>query len=244
MGGRRGSGRLTAALLAGGAALAIAQGAPGLTALAPVRRLFPGLAGAGRPDHVALTFDDGPDPRFTPQLLATLDARRVARDLLPARPHGAGRPRARRRDRVGRARDRRARLGASLRHGARAWGAARRSGPGLRHDRGGDRRRAPAVPAAVRGAQRRGADRRASSRVAADPVEFLGTGVGSGGHAGISAGHAWPAPWTAGRRCCCTIPRPWPRPARPRRRWARCPGCWTSAPAAGCGRARSPASGG
>jgi peptidoglycan-N-acetylglucosamine deacetylase len=64
-------------VLAGGAALAVAQGVPGLTALAPVRRLFPGLSGAGAPDHVALTFDDGPDPRFTPQLLATLDARRV-----------------------------------------------------------------------------------------------------------------------------------------------------------------------
>ena len=77
MGGRHSSGRLTLALLAGGAALAVAQGGPGLTALAPVRRLFPRLAGAGRPDHVALTFDDGPDPRFTPRLLATLDARRV-----------------------------------------------------------------------------------------------------------------------------------------------------------------------
>ena len=77
MSGRPGSGRLAPALLAGGAALAIVQGAPGLTALAPVRRLFPRLAGAGRPDHVALTFDDGPDPRFTPRLLATLDARRI-----------------------------------------------------------------------------------------------------------------------------------------------------------------------
>ena len=77
VGGRHGIGKLPPALLAGGAALAIAQGAPGLTALAPVRRLFPRLAGAGWPDHVALTFDDGPDPRFTPRLLATLDARRV-----------------------------------------------------------------------------------------------------------------------------------------------------------------------
>ena len=64
-------------VLAGGTALAVAQGAPGLTALAPVRRLFPRLAGAGPPDHVALTFDDGPDPRFTPRFLATLAARRV-----------------------------------------------------------------------------------------------------------------------------------------------------------------------
>jgi peptidoglycan-N-acetylglucosamine deacetylase len=77
MSGRHQSGRLTPALLLGGAALAIAQGSPGLTALAPVRRLFPSLAGAGRPDHVALTFDDGPDPRFTPRLLAMLDARWV-----------------------------------------------------------------------------------------------------------------------------------------------------------------------
>ncbi len=77
MGGRCGSRRLTRALLATGAALAVAQGGPGLTALAPVRRLFPGLAGAGRTDHVALTFDDGPDPRFTPRFLAMLAARRV-----------------------------------------------------------------------------------------------------------------------------------------------------------------------
>ena len=68
---------LAGAVLAGGAVLAVAQGAPGLTALAPVRRWFPGLNGAGAPDHVALTFDDGPDPRFTPRFLAALDARRV-----------------------------------------------------------------------------------------------------------------------------------------------------------------------
>ncbi len=68
---------LTRAALGGGAALAVAQGAPGLTALAPVRRRFPGLSGAGAADHVALTFDDGPDPAFTPCFLATLGARRV-----------------------------------------------------------------------------------------------------------------------------------------------------------------------
>lgn len=77
MSGLHKSGMLSGALLAGGAALAVAQGGPGLTALAPVRRLFPRLAGAGQPDHVALTFDDGPDPRFTPRVLAMLDARRV-----------------------------------------------------------------------------------------------------------------------------------------------------------------------
>ncbi len=68
---------MTRAALAGGAALVVAQGAPGLTALAPVRRRFPGLSGAGAADHVALTFDDGPDPAFTPRFLAVLAARRV-----------------------------------------------------------------------------------------------------------------------------------------------------------------------
>ncbi|GAA3952320.1 polysaccharide deacetylase family protein [Streptomyces marokkonensis] len=37
------------------------------------RRRFPGLAGLGRPDHVALTFDDGPDPTSTPHFLDLLD---------------------------------------------------------------------------------------------------------------------------------------------------------------------------
>lgn len=38
------------------------------------RTLFPSLAGLGRPGHVALTFDDGPDPGSTPYFLDTLDA--------------------------------------------------------------------------------------------------------------------------------------------------------------------------
>ncbi|MDG9725239.1 MULTISPECIES: polysaccharide deacetylase family protein [unclassified Streptomyces] len=37
------------------------------------RRRFPGLAGQGRPDHIALTFDDGPDPASTPHFLDLLD---------------------------------------------------------------------------------------------------------------------------------------------------------------------------
>ena len=65
--------------VAGAAAgLAIAQGAPGLTALGPVRqRLFPRLAGSGHPSHVALTFDDGPDPGSTPAFLRLLADRQV-----------------------------------------------------------------------------------------------------------------------------------------------------------------------
>ncbi|MEU7875539.1 polysaccharide deacetylase family protein [Dactylosporangium sp. NPDC049140] len=47
--------------------------APPLTAITPLRRAYmPGLAGIGRPGHVALTFDDGPDRRSTPHILRIL----------------------------------------------------------------------------------------------------------------------------------------------------------------------------
>ena len=58
------------------AGLAVTHAGPGITALAPVRRrLFPRLAGLGQADHVALTFDDGPDPASTPAFLDLLAAR-------------------------------------------------------------------------------------------------------------------------------------------------------------------------
>lgn len=61
-----------------GTALVIGQGVPGVTAIGPVRRrFFPGLAGQGRADHVALTFDDGPDPASTPAFLAALERAQV-----------------------------------------------------------------------------------------------------------------------------------------------------------------------
>jgi peptidoglycan-N-acetylglucosamine deacetylase len=67
---------LTAGLAAGG--LAVAQAGPGITALGPVRRrLFPRLSGSGEAGHVALTFDDGPDPESTPLFLQALAARQV-----------------------------------------------------------------------------------------------------------------------------------------------------------------------
>ncbi|MFI9625986.1 polysaccharide deacetylase family protein [Streptomyces sp. NPDC052042] len=48
--------------------------APAGTWLAgPRRTCFPALAGLGRTHHVALTFDDGPDPRSTPHVLDALD---------------------------------------------------------------------------------------------------------------------------------------------------------------------------
>jgi peptidoglycan/xylan/chitin deacetylase (PgdA/CDA1 family) len=66
----------------GGAAVVLSGLAYGLPSLATLRRLrtavVPRLAGIGRPDHVALTFDDGPDPASTPrffEVLAELDVR-------------------------------------------------------------------------------------------------------------------------------------------------------------------------
>ncbi|MFE7963689.1 polysaccharide deacetylase family protein [Streptomyces cellulosae] len=56
------------------AAAALAHIGPAATWLPVVRRrLSPRLAGAGHPCHVALTFDDGPDPVSTPRFLDTLD---------------------------------------------------------------------------------------------------------------------------------------------------------------------------
>ncbi len=61
--------------LATGAALAAAHAGPSAVRLMPsATRLLPRLHGVGRPDHVALTFDDGPDPRSTPAFLDALAA--------------------------------------------------------------------------------------------------------------------------------------------------------------------------
>jgi len=59
---------------AAGGLAAAAYAAPSIARLVPPRlRLTPGLSGIGRPDHLALTFDDGPDPTSTPAVLAALD---------------------------------------------------------------------------------------------------------------------------------------------------------------------------
>jgi peptidoglycan-N-acetylglucosamine deacetylase len=48
--------------------------APSLIALSAIgRHVAPALAGVGQPGHVALTFDDGPDPSSTPAVLEALD---------------------------------------------------------------------------------------------------------------------------------------------------------------------------
>ncbi|GAA3520317.1 polysaccharide deacetylase family protein [Actinocatenispora rupis] len=63
----------TAVLGAAALAAAATHAAPAVAAWAlPRRLLMPGLAGVGRPDHVALTFDDGPDPTSTPVILDVL----------------------------------------------------------------------------------------------------------------------------------------------------------------------------
>jgi peptidoglycan/xylan/chitin deacetylase (PgdA/CDA1 family) len=55
-------------------ALGVAHAGPAVAAIGPLRRaLMPTLAGVGAPEHVALTFDDGPHPDATPQLLRLLD---------------------------------------------------------------------------------------------------------------------------------------------------------------------------
>jgi peptidoglycan-N-acetylglucosamine deacetylase len=74
-----GRGTHRAALLgAAAAALAVAQAGPGITGLGPMRRrAFRRLAGYGDPGHVALTFDDGPDPGSTPEFVQLLAERGV-----------------------------------------------------------------------------------------------------------------------------------------------------------------------
>lgn len=69
------SGRRTATLaLAGVATAAATHAAPALSNVDVLRRrLLPGLSGVGTPGHVALTFDDGPQPESTPAFLEALD---------------------------------------------------------------------------------------------------------------------------------------------------------------------------
>jgi peptidoglycan/xylan/chitin deacetylase (PgdA/CDA1 family) len=66
--------RAAGALAVAGGLGAAAYAAPALVRLLPPRlRLTPHLSGIGDADHVALTFDDGPDPKSTPKVLEALD---------------------------------------------------------------------------------------------------------------------------------------------------------------------------
>ncbi len=54
--------------------VAATHAVPALAGVSPFGiRFTPALVGRGRPGHVALTFDDGPDPQSTPAFLAELD---------------------------------------------------------------------------------------------------------------------------------------------------------------------------
>ena len=64
--------------LAAAGGLAVAHAGPGITALRSVRTsLFPLLSGKALSDHVALTFDDGPDAEATPLFLKLLRERGI-----------------------------------------------------------------------------------------------------------------------------------------------------------------------
>src|SRR5574337_932144 len=60
------------------AVLAAGAGAVAWGAVAPRSQLFgPTLRRTGRPNTLALTFDDGPNPALTPRLLRLLDENRI-----------------------------------------------------------------------------------------------------------------------------------------------------------------------
>ncbi|MGW4674401.1 polysaccharide deacetylase family protein [Streptomyces sp. NPDC004324] len=69
---------LRTAALAAVPALVAAHAAPVVSTFGPLRNAaMPRLSGRGRRDHIALTFDDGPDPLSTPHFLRLLDERQV-----------------------------------------------------------------------------------------------------------------------------------------------------------------------
>ncbi|MFG2928973.1 polysaccharide deacetylase family protein [Streptomyces achromogenes] len=83
--------RTAAALLPAGAAAAhISPAASWLPGLRPL--LFPGLAGTGHVRHIALTFDDGPDPESTPRFLDVLDRLGVRATFFVVGEHAVRQP--------------------------------------------------------------------------------------------------------------------------------------------------------
>ena len=79
-----------------GLAAGVVHAAPALGGVSPFGvRFTPKLVGVGRPGHVALTFDDGPDRASTPEFLAVLDDLGWHGDVLHARRDGARRAVAR-----------------------------------------------------------------------------------------------------------------------------------------------------
>ena len=212
---------------------------PGSPRCGPVRRaLFPRLAGQGAAGHVALTFDDGPDPAATPGFLDLLDSSGAARHVLPARLHGGEGARARGRARRGRPRDRRARLGPPVPDAARPAGDPGRPDPGQRDIIASAYRPRPhAVPAALRGAERGRARHRARARPDPGAVDLLGPGMGAGRDARVGLRRAHRRPGGRGHGAAARLGLHLARRARRGPRWARCRCCSTSAPGAGYGSA-------
>jgi peptidoglycan/xylan/chitin deacetylase (PgdA/CDA1 family) len=74
-------------------ATALAQAVPALSTIAPLRRTtMPRLAGISRRHHIALTFDDGPDPMSTPRFLDLLADRGVRATFFLLGAHAAQHP--------------------------------------------------------------------------------------------------------------------------------------------------------
>jgi peptidoglycan/xylan/chitin deacetylase (PgdA/CDA1 family) len=70
----RGARRAAGAVGVVGLGLFVVHAAPALAGVSPFGvRVTPRLVGVGRRGHVALTFDDGPDPSSTPEILRVLD---------------------------------------------------------------------------------------------------------------------------------------------------------------------------
>jgi peptidoglycan/xylan/chitin deacetylase (PgdA/CDA1 family) len=74
-------------------ATAVVQAAPALTSIAPLRRLLvPRLSGRSNRHHIALSFDDGPDPASTPHFLDLLADHEVLATFFLLGAHAAREP--------------------------------------------------------------------------------------------------------------------------------------------------------
>jgi peptidoglycan/xylan/chitin deacetylase (PgdA/CDA1 family) len=71
----------------------VVQAAPALTSIAPLRRvLMPRLSGRSNRHHIALSFDDGPDPASTPHFLDLLADHEVRATFFLLGAHAAREP--------------------------------------------------------------------------------------------------------------------------------------------------------
>ena len=224
------------AALAGLAAagLAIAHAGPGLTAIGPVRR--PAVPTAGRTGQArsrGAHLRRRPGPGQHSCLPRPAGGAAPARHLLPARLHGGPGAAAGGRDRRGRARDRRPRLGPPVHDPARTRGGVQRPGPRQRRRVRGHRRAAPVLPSSLRCPQLGRRPGRAEAGADARSCGAAGEGNGRPAPPRIRCSPRWWPTSPAAQRSCSTTPIAPHRRGPPRRRSARCPGCWTSARPAG-----------